>query len=127
MEITVEIPNLKQLRRAFSDYPEISGIYLREAGMESAFKIEREAKILSPVDTGRMRGSIGTSLGIADKGLTSIVQTNVNYAIYVHEGTARMRGRPFMRQGVEKSRGQIEEFYKRALIDTMDRIRKMSL
>lgn len=113
-EIKITIENLDNLKRAFGAYPEIVGPLLRDASMKSAFEVERRAKILSPVDTGRLRASIATSLGIMNKGITSIVSTNVFYAIYVHEGTRRMRRRPFMRQAAEGAVGKIQEYYESA-------------
>jgi len=137
MNITVTIPTIEKLQATFSMFPEIAGPHLRTASMQSAFAVEREAKILSPVDSGRMRASIATSLAIADKGLTSIVQTNVFYAIYVHEGTGRysrdlskssrpkahgMRPRPFMEQGAKKAESDIQKYYGKALEKTIQTI-----
>jgi HK97 gp10 family phage protein len=94
--------------------------------MKSAFEIERAAKILSPVDTGRLRASIATSLGVMNRGITSIVSTNVFYAIYVHEGTKRMRKRPFMRQAAESSIGKITSYYQNAEVRAMQAIANLS-
>lgn len=96
--------------------------------MKSAFLIENRSKVLSPVDTGRLRASIATSLGIQNKGITSIVSTNVDYAAAVHDGRKKgkrggaMRGRPFMRQAVEQSLGDIEGYYKHAQTQAMQAI-----
>lgn len=47
-----------------------------------------------PVKTGRMRQSISLRWG---KGTASIHTSRVTpYAVYVHEGTGRMKARPFM-------------------------------
>lgn len=125
-EIKIEIQNLDRLRAAFGAYPEIVAPLLRDASMKSAFAIERRAKILSPVDTGRLRSSIATSLGIVNQGITSIVQTNVFYAIFVHEGTRRMRKRPFMKQAAEQSVKEIGEFYSEAERKAFDKVANMS-
>src|SRR5713101_1225674 len=47
---------------------------------------------------GRLRQSIHVD---NSKFLESTVGTNVYYALWVHEGTRKMRGRPFLRQGFE--------------------------
>lgn len=125
-EIKVEIQNLDRLRAAFGAYPEIVAPLLRDASAKSAFAIERRAKILSPVDTGRLRSSIATSLGIVNRGITSIVQTNVFYAIYIHEGTRRMRKRPFMKQAAEQSVKDISQFYSEAERKAFDKVANMS-
>ncbi len=64
-----------------------------------SFKIQRMAKQVTPVDTGVLKSSIATTIGLGD--LSARVATNVNYALYVHEGTRFMRGRPFMEWGVK--------------------------
>lgn len=122
MQISVKIENIDGIRAALRSFPERVKPFLRDASMKSAFMIERNAKILAPVDTGRLRSSIATSLGIADQGLSSIVQTNVNYAIFVHEGTKRMPGRPFMEQAAEQSRDQINQIYDYYLGKALDNI-----
>jgi len=55
--ISIRIDNLENLKAAFGSYPEIVAPMLRDASMKSAFEVERAAKILSPVDTGRLRAS----------------------------------------------------------------------
>lgn len=120
MQITIQIQNAQRLASALASFPEVVAPKLRNASMKSAFLVERESKVLSPVDTGRMRASIATSLGIADFGITSIVQTNVKYAIFVHEGTRRMRGRPFMKQAVDHVRNQIQDVYELELSRALD-------
>lgn len=73
---------------------------LRETGQEVAFAIESYAKQVTPVKTGRLRASIGVSIGFG-LNFNAFVQPNVNYAFAVHEGTKWMRARPFMKWGVE--------------------------
>lgn len=62
--------------------------------------IETAAKGHCPVDTGRLRSSI-THRVEADGGeIVGVVGTSVEYAIYVHEGTRYMAGRPFLVDGL---------------------------
>ena len=91
-------------------------------------EIVNQITTMDVVDTGRLKGSIGTSIGapgssdprnpslagdsanaITDNGLTAIVGTNVSYALAVHDGYARglksggvrvVPGRPFMEAAV---------------------------
>ena len=93
---------------------------IRMALMRTGFAIEERAKILSPVDTGRLRASISTNWN--DSGLThgavespakpvdgvsqpkkesgemAVVRvgTNVEYAIYQEMGTRKMAAQPFL-------------------------------
>lgn len=111
--------NFEKIRAAFAKFPDQVGPFLRTASMKSALAIEGQAKTLSPVDTGRLRASISTSLGVLNKGITSIVQTNVKYAVFVHEGTARMKGRPFMEQAAEAKKGYIESTYQQEITSAL--------
>lgn len=120
--ISVQIENIDKIREAFARSPEIVGPFLRDASMKSGFLLEGASKKLSPVDTGRMRSSIATSLGILNKGIQSIVSTNVFYAIFVHDGTKRMRGRPFMRQAVDQNVGGIQAIYTDEITKAMNRM-----
>ena len=56
------------------------------------------------IDTGRLRDSIDG--GVKD-GDTVIVGTDVEYAIYVHEGTFRMAPNRFLKNGITNN---IEEY-----------------
>ena len=82
------------------------------------------------VDTGRLRASI-SFITPTDKGgsgqpkpanaqagdeLTGtaeensvVVGSNVEYAEHVHNGTSRMAGRPFLREGIDKTKDQMQE------------------
>lgn len=122
MQITINVGAGKNIAAAFRSFPEIVAPFLRDASMKSAFQVERYAKLVTPVDTGRLRASIATSLGVLNRGITSIVQTNVNYAIYVHEGTRFLRSRPFMKQGVDRAKPEIEKFYQKAVDNAMQKV-----
>lgn len=63
-----------------------SGGVARDLGRR-AIRVESRAKALCPVDTGRLRSSITWKLGSDFVGLYALVGTNVEYAVYVHEGT----------------------------------------
>ena len=38
-----------------------------------------------------------------------VVGSNVEYAEYVHNGTSKMAGRPFLREGIDKTKNQMQE------------------
>ena len=81
------------------------------------------------VDTGRLRASIsfitpedkgdggqssaneqaGDKLEGSAEQNTTIVGSNVEYASYVHNGTSRMAGRPFLREGIDRNKKQMQE------------------
>jgi HK97 gp10 family phage protein len=72
-----------------------------------AAKIETASKARCPVDTGRLRSSINWRLEFRGGVLTAIIGTNVEYAIYVHEGTRYMPGRPFLVEGMRQVLGGV--------------------
>lgn len=62
-------------------------------GLErGAKKIQKNAKMLTPVDTGHLRNSIKTKSETTQDGASAQVFTNVEYAPYVEFGTGE-RGR----------------------------------
>ena len=93
-------------------YVEIDGDALREL-FESpdgevakdlqrrALQVDRAAKHLCPVDTGRLRSSITNEIGQADQGLVAAVGTDVEYAPYVELGTSKMAAQPFLLPALE--------------------------
>ena len=62
-----------------------------------AASVERFSKQLTPVDSGRLRASIHFDpVFLLPR---TVVSTDTDYAIFVHEGTKYMKARPFMQQG----------------------------
>jgi hypothetical protein len=64
----------------------------------TGLKVHNDAKRLCPVDKGRLRSSIQVTRPVprgADQ-LVVRVGTNVRYALFVHNGTRYLRGRPFL-------------------------------
>lgn len=141
MQIKVEIPNLKQMQKAFSQAPEDMYREANTAIRSSILKVEQQAVMESPIDTGRLRQSIHQ--GIVWGPLYGAVGPTVNYAYWVHQGSRphliRVRnkrvlanrrtgqifgklvhhpgykGNPFMKRAAEQSKKEIEDFFKQAL------------
>lgn len=72
---------------------------------------EGAAKRLCPVDTGRLRNSITHAL-IGDEDAVAI-GTNVEYAIYVHEGTSKRKGTPFLTDAALNNKGRFESILRK--------------
>lgn len=66
-----------------------------------ALQVDRAAKRLCPVDTGRLRSSITNEIGQDGEGLVAVVGTNVEYAPYIELGTSRMDAQPFLLPALE--------------------------
>lgn len=62
---------------------------------------------MGAVDTGFLRGSIDYSSGASEATVTA----QAEYGIYVHDGTSRMPGRPFLSTAAEAN----EDIFRQAL------------
>lgn len=68
---------------------------LKKALLELMFSVERHAKRLAPVDTGRLRAGIHVSPKKPSVKIT--VSDSVEYGVHQEFGTSTMRAQPFMR------------------------------
>jgi len=108
MSVTVSVIfEGKKAQRFFIKLPIHLKMALNTAIKKSAFIVEREAKKVTPVLTGRLRSSIFTII----EPLKATVQPRTNYAIFVHEGTNKMKARPFMVEGGKNASKQIEQIF----------------
>lgn len=116
--IKVTIPNLAKVKNAFSKYPALTAKEVQTALLKSITEIQRDSRMVTPVDTGRLRTSIGQAGGegiFEVKKMSAEVGTNIKYAVYVHEGTKYMPARPFLQQGVDRAMSKIKEYFKDAV------------
>jgi HK97 gp10 family phage protein len=98
MEIKIECKELNDLINQFKKYPETSDDNIANVFNSILPQIESSAKREAPVRTGRLRSDIRTSF---DRGkLQGKVFNTVTYAPYVHEGTKRMKARPYLRTAI---------------------------
>lgn len=73
--------------------------------LRRGIRVQNGARRRVNVDTGRLRSSINVEGPVVRGGGAGVrVGTNVEYAIYVHEGTRRMRGNPFLRDALADAR-----------------------
>jgi HK97 gp10 family phage protein len=80
--------------RALLDSPE--GPVAAEV-LKRGIRVERVAKKLAPVDTGRLRASITHALGRDSQSIYCDVGTDVEYAPYVEFGTSTQAAQPYLR------------------------------
>lgn len=76
---------------------ELRAVARSQAGqlvIKTTVKILNRAKILCPVDTGRLRSSLQMKITQSAGEVSGAVFTNVNYAKYVHGGTRPHKIRP---------------------------------
>lgn len=98
---------------------------------EAGLIIQGQAVALTPVDTGRLRGSIATKSKtkekVQNKSTTkegdiisgeiqeneAYVGTNVGYSPYIEYGTVKMSAQPFMRPAFDLSQGKTLEVFEK--------------
>lgn len=132
MKFTIHVENNSQL--VISELEKATERALYAIGVKavegSVDAISGRYDIDPAVDTGRLRASIsfitptqkggsgqpkpanaqpGDELtGTAEQN-TVVVGSNVSYAEYVHNGTSKMAGRPFLREGIDKTKDKMQE------------------
>lgn len=117
-QISVRVTNLDAIRAAFSKSPVLMTRELNKAIKTSIFAIERDSKINTPVDTGRLRSSHQTMFS----SLRGVLEPTAEYAIYVHEGTRYMRARPFLLRAVESNQDKVDRYFTDAVQNVLDEI-----
>lgn len=76
----------------------------------AAFEVEREAKHRCPVDTGRLRASLGAA---PVRRKTWKVAAGTDYAAHVEYGTKHAGGQPYLRPAVQEVRQRLETLWRR--------------
>ena len=72
------------------------------------------------VDTGRLFDSIDADVRRVSQNTVEIKvgsTGDTNYSVYVHEGTHKLKGRPFITDGVEESTEKVKEILTRNVRD----------
>jgi len=92
MDIKVNITSNRELIDQATD--EAIERALEAIGLQA----EGYAKMLCPVDTGRLRNSITHTVDVAEQ--KAYVGTNVEYAAYVEMGTSKTKAQPYLQPAV---------------------------
>lgn len=95
--VAFKLDGAEQVKAKLLDISEKTEQKMKEAVGEAGLNIQRNAKLVCPVDTGTLRNSIMVDF----QGLTATVHTNIPYAPYVEFGTFKMRARPYLTPAAE--------------------------
>lgn len=98
---------LKDVSNALDAALEAVGIHVEGEAKEELENTPRR------IDTGNLRNSITHEVVDAEKAV--YVGTNVEYGIYVHEGTSKMAPNRFLKNAVERNKEQITDYIKKSL------------
>ena len=94
MPYQIQIQGLDKLKGRLRGAGVIVNRHLKDAMHKSVFAVQSDVRRETPVDTGRLRQSVGAKVTGIGAGLTGIVGTNVLYAQMVEEGTKAHEIRP---------------------------------
>ena len=124
----LKIKNMARLKNAFRLAPVILNRDLETAIKKAVLMIERESRKEAPVDTGRLRASHGHIFkkGFLGIGFSGEVYTRTEYDVFVHEGTRFMRGRPYMRNAIEKVQPDLDALFGDSVKVSFDKIGRMT-
>lgn len=122
----LQIQGLDRLQRYLSDRPDKLRLHIKRILSRAVLGIEQQAKLFTPVDTGRLRASIGggsfsgtsartgkvvgvpgsfaPGTGIVVGDVQASIGPTTNYAPFVHQRI------PFMTMGVEAAIPGIKQF-----------------
>lgn len=127
VDFHIEFEGLEELRRDLEKAGGNLDDVLRQAMLESLQVVGSQAKINAPVDTGRLRSSIGakTSLGVHEvKGLgadiVGRVGSRVKYAPYQEIGWTTkagrwIEGRHYLERAAKSKAGDVVRVFQRAI------------
>ncbi len=122
----MRILNEDQLREKLQNVSKNIMPEIKAAMRQACLGVEREAKNnctpgrspypKAPFDTGTLRRSITSKVEESGNAVKGKVGTNVDYALYVHEGTSRMEARPFLLDAVMARKDATEQILRSAII-----------
>ena len=98
----------KELAAKFREIGREVKTEVEQALVKGALRVERDAKINAPVDTGRMRASITNRLvGAGSDNPVAEVGTSVVYAPYVEFSTSKSPAKPFLFPAYNQNKDKI--------------------
>ena len=114
MSLSVKIKGLDKLNKITGKAQQRFASELGKGIKEAAFIIEGGSKKAitqgetRAIDTGRLRADIMVRSITPQR---AIIAPVVKYAIFVHEGTNKLRPRPFLEKGIDISEKQVKRVF----------------
>ena len=137
----VKVVAIKNLDKCIEKFEKAGDIDLKPIISKLTRIVQRDAKILAPVDTGTLMnhifaktlsGETASKAGLGSNAI-GVVYTNIEYAIYQEYGWARdlkdgrhiiYSGKPFMRPALKKNEQLIERSVENYLSNKLKSINK---
>jgi len=107
MSTKIFIKGLAELQKNLARSKSIINKHYARAIKRGSLILERDLKTggYMPVRTGLLKGSIRTAI----QPLKATIAPHTDYAIYVHEGTWKMKARPFLDTALQNKRAEVEK------------------
>lgn len=112
LKITIEIEGAELTARRLAMQGERTQRRLQEIIDEFSFRIQRDAQLMAPVDTGFLRSSIVVA---EIDPFYNEVQATADYAHFVEYGTRLTPAQPFMVPAMQKNAAAYREEVQKAL------------
>jgi HK97 gp10 family phage protein len=109
--LSVKITGVDEMRAAFAKSPAIVISELKPAIAKTIAAIQRAAAPRTPWRHGFLLNRNEIRLG----DLTGLFKKLAPYAVFVHEGTYKMKGRPFLSQGIDATAKEVDNIFRNAL------------
>jgi len=139
--MAVVISGVRNLDKCIAKFKSIEGIDLTPVISKATRIVQRDAKILAPVDTGNLMNHIFAKTlkakTMKKSGLgedpVGVVYTNVEYAVYQEYGWSRTypsgktvvySGKAFMRPALKQNKKYISDMVERYIQDKLRTIKK---
>mgnify|MGYP000981238993 FL=1 len=137
----VKVVAIKNLDKCIEKFEKAGDIDLKPIISKLTRIVQRDAKILAPVDTGTLMnhifaktlsGETASKAGLGSNAI-GVVYTNIEYAIYQEYGWSRdlkdgrhiiYSGKPFMRPALQKNEQLIERSVENYLSNKLKSIKK---
>lgn len=118
VNLQIKLLGADQIIKAFEKAPQIVKKELKEAMTKAIIMLQGAAITETPVDTGRLRSAHQIKVGAFE----SKVYNKVQYASFVHDGTSRMRARPFYEWAKDKKEDDMTRVFEKGLDNIIKKI-----
>lgn len=75
---------------------------------QTAIRTQRDAKLITPVDTGKLRGSLEADINRNDTSISTEIGTDVEYADVVEFGAINQRAQPYLIPSFDRNVRKLE-------------------
>jgi HK97 gp10 family phage protein len=113
MRVNVKLQGLEKLLDNIQDYEINTQENVKQTVKDTALKIQANAKLRSPVDTGNLKRSI--SADISPDEMSATIFTDVEYAIHQEFGTKHAPAQPFLFPAYEEEMNEYMSNLEKAL------------